>query len=179
MPTHLDAPFTFPANRAHTSSMYENKVVHNPRSLYNLHGSICITHVKPMPKSMKLPCRMTGAQYLPELYVMLLEALYTVIMEMKQSERNTIHRTISPCISPFSLKFFLLQLFMWIYIELFVCCVYDSVSANYRFLTSSLNCSPLSSIFLNRSKLAQHGLSRTVYPGLASLLHASMHSFML
>lgn len=35
-------------------------------------------------------------------------------------------------------------------------------------LTQVLNCSPLSSMFLNRSKLAQHGLSNTVSPGSAN-----------
>lgn len=38
----------------------------------------------------------------------------------------------------------------------------------YSPLTNVLNCSPLSSIFLKRSKLAQHGLSSTVSPGSAS-----------
>ncbi len=42
-----------------------------------------------------------------------------------------------------------------------------------------MNCSPRSSMFLNRSKLAQQGLSKTVSPGLASSLQAATQSFML
>ena len=37
-------------------------------------------------------------------------------------------------------------------------------SVAYNALTKLLNCSPLSSMFLNRSKLAQHGLKSTVSP---------------
>ena len=84
----------------------------NPMILYSLQGSMCRTQVNPMPKSRNAPCRMTGAQYLPEPYVMLLEALYTVIIEMKHRSKSIIQITMSPCISPFSLKFFLLQLFI-------------------------------------------------------------------
>ena len=43
------------------------------------------------------------------------------------------------------------------------------IVVSYRLRTHSLNCSPRSSIFLKRSKLAQQGLSSTVLPGLAIL----------
>ena len=46
-------------------------------------------------------------------------------------------------------------------------------------LANALNCSPRSSMFLNRSKLAQHGLSNTVSPGFASSWQAATQSFML
>ena len=49
----------------------------------------------------------------------------------------------------------------------------------YRLRIHFLNCSPLSSMFLKRSKLAQQGLSRTVLPGVAILKHSSTQSFML
>lgn len=37
----------------------------------------------------------------------------------------------------------------------------------YKAWTRDLNCSPRSSMFLNKSKLAQHGLNNTVSPGFA------------
>ena len=46
-------------------------------------------------------------------------------------------------------------------------------------LASVLNCSPLSSMFLKRSKLAQHGLRSTVSPGFANSWQAATQSFML
>ena len=97
---------------------------------------------------------------------------------MKHSVRSISQMTISPCINPFSLKFFLVQLFI-IFVSYTLYIYYGWRKSAYRFLTNVLNCSPRSSIFLNRSKLAQHGLNRTVSPGRAILVHASMHSFML
>ena len=49
----------------------------------------------------------------------------------------------------------------------------------YKFLTNVLNCSPRSSIFLKRSKLAQQGLNSTVSPGFAISKQALTQSLML
>ena len=48
---------------------------------------------------------------------------------------------------------------------------------HYNLFTKSLNFSPLSAKFLNKSKLALAGENKTTWPGLANLLAISTVSF--
>ena len=67
-------------------------------------------------------------------------AEYTTIIEKRDNE-NTINQIT---LSPFKLIFFQIR------------------DINYSALTAFLNCKPLSSKFLNKSKLAQAGDNKTV-----------------
>ena len=100
---------------------------------------------------------------------------------MTQRKKKAIQITLSPLkIFPNLFVFIVLLYALLLLLDVTFCSTVIAIeSYYYAFRAQSLNCSPRSSMFLKRSKLAQQGLKRMVSPSTARFLHSFMHSSIL